>query len=291
MAAEHGHETDATVAMKVTRRPAWQVRAVARAPRMLIGALVLVLMAAGLRATVAGQPTPVSPTAPSAVMDTGALAFAEAFARAYLTWDPDRPELQQDAVSRFIVDQLDSGAGVDQRDVQSVLWASAAGVEQQGAREVVTVDAETDRGAYQLVVPVQRDHEGFLAVVGYPALVGDVATSLERELPDAPEVEDAQLRAVVGRAVRNYLAGERRNLLADLDPSAVVSLPDRPLVVRSLEEVAWSQPRRRVSARASVADGSTVLTLTYELAVVRRERWYVRAIAADPSNPPPRRTK
>ena len=290
MAGEVRHELE-TAAMAVVQRPAWRVRLGARTPRLIAGVLAIVLIAAGLRATLAGPTTAPTHGEQPAAMDIGALAFGEAFTRAYLTWNPEAPERQQEAVARFVVDGLDAGAGVDQRDVQSVVWASASGVQRRGRTAMVSVEAVTDRGAYNLVIPVDRDGRGRLAVVGYPAVVGGAATSLERELPDRAEVEGAELRAVAARAVRNYLSAERLNLLADLDPEAVVSLPERELEVQSIDDISWSRRPRTVAVRASVADGSTALTLTYELEVVRRDRWYVRSIATDPTNPPPRRTR
>lgn len=291
MAGAPLHGVDSPAPVAVVRRRSWRGRVGARAPRLIAGALAIVLMAAGLRATLDGQPQALVPAGQSPPVDIGALAFGEAFARAYLSWNPDAPQLQQAAVARFTSDDLDTGAGVDQRESQTVRWASAAGVQRLGRRELVTVEVETDRGGYQLVVPVERDERDRLAVVGYPALVGTVATALSRELPDLAEVADTDLREVIERALRNYIAGQRRNLLADLDPSAVVSLPARPLEVRSVDDISWARRPRRVAVKASVADGHTVLTLTYEMAVVRSDRWYVRAIATDPTNPPPRRTR
>jgi hypothetical protein len=97
------------------------------------------------------------------------------------------------------------------------------------------------------------------------------------------EVEDADLRAVCDRAVRNYLAGARRNLAADLADGAVVSLPPKRLRVGSVESVNWVAPGRRVAVqvRAEEEDGA-VWMLRYELAVVRHERWYVRQLHVDP---------
>jgi hypothetical protein len=51
------------------------------------------------------------------------------------------------------------------------------------------------------------------------------------------EVGDGALRAVTERALTDHLAGQRTNLLADLDPAAVVSLPTTRLVVRSVRSI------------------------------------------------------
>jgi hypothetical protein len=280
---------DQVPAIEVVRRPAWRTRVAARAPRSLAAVFAVVMIVAGVRATLEGHPSARPTRAAVGPADVGAAAFAEAFARTYLTWDPDDPDRQQQAVARFVVDDLDAGAGVDQREHQSVLWTAASGIDERGSQLAVTVEVATDRGTDRLVVPVDRDRAGALAVVGYPALVGGTVTSLKRSLPAHDDVADGPLRTVVERALANYLAGERRNLLADLDRSAVVSVPDRPLTVESVDEITWAAPHR-VAVQLTAADGSSALTLTYELVVVRRERWYVRSIAVDPTHQPPRRT-
>lgn len=274
----------------IAARPVWRSRLGARAPRVIAGGLALMLMIAGVRSVLAGPPP--APRLPyrAATGDRAVESFAEAFARAYLAWDPQRPELQQDAVARYAVDDLDAGAGVDQGEPQTVLWTAPLGSERHAGRALVTIEAATDRGSYRLVVPVERDRDGLLAVVDYPALVGPAATSLRRSAASRREVEDAQLRTVAGRAVRNYLAGERRNLLADLDPAALVSLPDRPLEVDSIDAVEWASPGH-VAVRVSATEGASPLVLSYELTVVKRERWYVRLISVNPIHPNEGRSK
>ena len=118
-------------------------------------------------------------------------------------------------------------------------------------------------------------------MVGYPALVGPPPVGLDREPIDEDDVADTQLRAVCERAVRNYLAGERGDLVADLDGSAVVSLPDQRLEVRAVEGMTRIGPRS-VAVEVQAAGSGALWTLRYELEVVRRERWYVRAISTDP---------
>jgi hypothetical protein len=84
-------------------------------------------------------------------------------------------------------------------------------------------------------------------------------------------------------AVRNYLAGRRDDLLADLAPGAVVSLPERPLRLRSTDAITWARRPRLVAVEVEAPTGQR-LTLRYELAVARRDRWYVRAIEVDPTS-------
>ena len=84
-------------------------------------------------------------------------------------------------------------------------------------------------------------------MAAYPALVGATATDASAEPAEEEDVEDGELRAVCERAVANYLAGERRDLAADLTDGAVVSLPARRLAVRSIDGVTWVRRGRRVA--------------------------------------------
>lgn len=267
--------------VEVVRRSARRDRLTARVPRLVAGTLAVVMIVAGVRSTIAGPPVAPPLPPPPALPDQAGQAFAEAFARSYLSWDPGRPELQEQAVGRYLSDELDPGAGVQATQPQQVLWTAAVGSVTDGSREVVTVAVATDRGDYHLAVPVARNGAGLLAVVDYPALVGAPPVALDRPAPAAEDVEDRQLRAVAERVVRNYLAGESQNLKADLDPAAVVSLPDRQLTVQSVDEITQAGPRK-VAVQVQAKGERTVWTLAYELAVVRHERWYVHTIAGDP---------
>ena len=115
--------------------------------------------------------------------------------------------------------------------------------------------------------------------LGRPSVIPGAPPAEERD------VSDGGLRAVAQRAVTNYLAGQRTNLLADLDPAAVVSLPTAMLDVRSVRSITKAA-RDRVAVEVAAADDSGIQwTLRYELTVVRRDRWYVRASSPIPSRP------
>lgn len=256
----------------------------ARAPRLLVGGCVAVLALAGLRAAIAPAPQVPPPARQAAVPDLRAGAFAEAFARAYLTWDPDRPEQREQRLAHFLSRQVDVDAGMAPAggSAQYVNWTAVVAERRIGARTTIVVAVETNGDVLHLAVPVERDERGFLGVVMYPALVGAPATSPDLSAPTEQDVDDPELRAVSERAVRNYLGGERRNLAADLADGAVVAMPSRRLTVDSVESITWAPGRRvAVQVRASDMDGA-IWTLRYELAVVRRERWYVRALHVNP---------
>ena len=102
---------------------------------------------------------------------------------------------------------------------------------------MITVAAQTTRQLLYLAVPVHRTERGFLVVPRYPALVGPPVSDPGAAPAEERDVSDGALRAVAERAVTNYLAGQRANLLADLDPAAVVSLPPALLDVRSVRSI------------------------------------------------------
>lgn len=271
--------------VEVRSRPMWRSRWSARAPRLVGGLVVAVFFLAGVRAAVA-PPAPVAAPVAAASADLGAESFAESFARAYLSWDAEASEQHELQVAAFMSDALEPGGGFSPpaRGVQQVVWTAAVADRRLGGgRRVVTVAAQTSGPLVYLAVPVTRDGRGYLSVTGYPAIVGEPATTMEARPPEEDEVEDGQLRAVAERALRNYLAGEATNLRADLDPRAVVSLPAQKLAVASIDEITWALAGRRVAVALEAEDeAGAAWTLRYELDVVRSDRWYVRQIHTDP---------
>ena len=86
---------------------------------------------------------------------------------------------------------------------------------------------------------------------------GRPSATPERRPAEERDVTDGGLRAVAQRAVTNYLAGERTNLLADLDPAAVVSLPTAVLDVRSVRSITKAA-RDRVAVEVAAADDTGI---------------------------------
>jgi hypothetical protein len=255
----------------------------ARLPRALATTAVVLLALAGLRALIEGTPPAPAKERVLVAGDQTVGAFAESFARAYLSADPVQPELRETRLAGFLSRGLDTDAGLVANETHEVGWTAVVNQVQRGPRTTVTVAVELGGETVNLAVPVERDERRFLAVAGYPALVGPPAHDSGIAPPNEDEVEDPRLLAVCERAVRNYLAGERRDLAADLTGDAVVSLPSRELTVRSVESVTWAVPGRRtaVQLQAGDPDGAS-WTLRYELAVVHRDRWYVRSLHTDP---------
>ena len=264
-------------------------RARALAPRLAAYAVLAIVAIAGVRAILAGppeQPAAAAP-APASQLDPAAETFAEGFAAAYLSWEAGNLEAREEALAAYVGAELESDAGMtpDEETSQEIVWTAAMGSERSGEARNVSVAARTDEGAIlYLVVPVARDERGFLALAGYPALVGPPPLSEESSLPAGETIADAGLETVVERALANYLGGARENLIADLTPDAVVSLPPIQLEVTGVETPTWVVANRRVAALVTAEDEEeTAWTLRYELDVRRSDRWYVRGIEADPT--------
>jgi hypothetical protein len=246
-----------------------------RAPRYLfIGALAITSLV-GLRELVAPA-RPTAPDPPSAVtVDQAADDFAVQFARAYLSYDARRPGLRERALRPFLPEDLDVDAGfVPRSGSEAVLWAQVAQNQAAaGGGRVIVVALTTDadpRPTY-LAVPVERRGDGALALAGYPSFVGAPAIALTG-LRERPEVDDPAVVAVSRRVVANYLAGERANLEADLDPEAAVSLPQTRLRVSAVDEVAWAHGvgSGAVLVTVEAVGAGGAYTLTYEVGIARR---------------------
>ena len=272
-----------------TTMSARAVRLRARGPRVLFYGLSAILCLVGLRTLIAGPPKPSTVTQIVRAGPTVATtAFAESFARAYLTWPADGSrDVREQQLAPFLSRSLSADAGVRPGSgvTQSVQWArSVTARSNPGGPTMVTVAAQTSAGLVYLAVPVATSAAGFLSVVSYPSIVGGPAVdhSLSRAVED--RVEDDALTVVVRRALGNYLGGSDGNLRADLAPDAVISLPGQRLTVASVDPPTWVVVGRRVATEVTATDDrSTTYTLRYELDVERRDRWYVRSLTVEPT--------
>ena len=275
--------------MRVEQRSLRSERWLARAPRLALLAMAVVLSAAGVRSIAADaeqrQPAPVR-TAPR--VDLGAAGFAESFARAYLSWDSERPEHRDRLIASLSADALDAGAGLQPPEgrSQSVTSVSAVHQERRTHSSLITVAADVERHTIYLAVLVARDAQGLLYVPAPPAIVGPPVAPRAERTPEAELVEHPDLVEVATRAVRNYLGRERTNLIADLADDAVVALPDAALEVESVDGVTWVGRPGRVAVLVDARSGDgTRMTLRYELEVLRTAgRWLVRSIGTNPSS-------
>ena len=256
---------------------------------LALGVLALLLLL-GLRSLL-DSPATIGPARVTVTADAPSRAFALQFARAYLSYDAERPAARSQALAPFLSDAVDADAGFfPAGGSQAVIWAEVASDQPAlaGGRAITVAAAlSTQPLPVYLTVTVAHRRGGPLSLVGYPAFVG--APAISRDAPSAPHttVEDDQLTAVVARALRNYLTGSAQNLDADLAPGAAVTLPTLPLRVRSVGRIDWlgRSGARAVLATVEAIDprGGTY-TLAYELGIAIRERPYVDFIEVIPTS-------
>lgn len=218
--------------------------------------------------------------------DPVAAALAERFAVAFLAYDAASPEGREDRLRAIAGDGTVGAAALSippdgRRRVLSARVAQDIDVP-SGRRFVIEADTDTD-GSMFLAVTVRRGSSG-PEIVGYPALVGEPLSGDAIDVAgDGAEVPQ-DVRAVVARALKNFLVGDGANLRADLAPSATVSLPTVALRLDRVLEARWNERGRSVRATVLVADRhGASLTLGYELGVEQRGRWFVSGVHNNPA--------
>lgn len=253
----------------------------------MILTLVAVLCVAGVRSIVARRTTTVRvvrSVAPS--YDVGAAAFAQSFARVYLSWASGDNSARQTQLKPFLDQALDGDGGVQPaaHSFETVSATEVAGESRAGDVTNVIVIAQTSAGTRYLSVPVTRGDRGMLSIAAYPAFVGPPASDPESSRPPLPTVESQSLQTVLSRALGNYLDGQSANLRADLTSTAVVSLPAQALTLKQVDSDGWLVPSHTVAVQvlASDPEGDS-FTLTYQVGVVMQDRWYVQSIQFDPT--------
>ena len=235
-------------------------------------------------------PRPARPPAAAVVSDDrGAEGFATLFARSYLTWDAAAPAAHQQGLAGFVGTGIDPdvGLGPPPRGAQRVAWAEVVQSRSAGPGEhVYTVAAETGGSAPEyLSVDVVRDGAGELRLGRYPAFVGPplVAPATALDAGAGAEVTDVGVTTVVGRALRNYLAGSAQNLAADLAPGAVVATPAEHLTLDRLADLRVGRAGGVLATVGAHDAAGTTYTLTYQLDLQSTGgRWLVGAIQTDP---------
>lgn len=281
---------------RIDVRSARRSKITARAPRFVLVAVCGVLSLAGLRVVIAGPANadiPVAADAEQITRDaTQTRGIAEAFTRAYLTWDHNHPDARAAALTPLVAEAIAPEAGFSPPPDtdQTVTWTAtvAERTDPDAKIKYVTVAAATGNpGLVYLEVPVRRNREGRIAVTDFPAIVGGPPRFADAPRPAdaANSVSDPDLTAVVHRAVTNYLKGEAEDLRADLARGAVVSLPELRVKHAEPGGLTWlDQPNGVVAVEVDLpSDGGGSLRLVYRLSVTRSERWYVRAINTTPT--------
>ncbi len=282
------HRSDRRV--EEVRRSVRRSRLAARAPRHLASAVLLVLLAVGLR-TIFFPPAPARATAhPASSFDAPSEDLALRFARVYLTYDAADPSAREDALRPYLPVGLAADAGFSAaHGSRRVRWEEVASDQSAlvGGR-VITVAADVSDEATPIFLAVTVRHEAGrpLSILGYPSLIG--APALTTTAPEVPReaVSDHAVSEVVDRVLRNYLAGSAPELRADLTGDADVTLPTLDLRLREVREIDWvdGPGSGAVLATVSAEDREAdTYTLTYELGIAWRERPYVDFIEVVPT--------
>jgi Conjugative transposon protein TcpC len=261
-------------------------------PRWLLHAAAAAGLIASMRFALAPpRPLVIATRDPTGSRDLAAEGFASLFAKAYLTWREGDPEARRRALEPFAGSSLAPEVGSEPPSgSQQVLFEQVvAEREVERGLHVYSIAADTGaRGLVYLAVPVLRRPDGGLAIGGYPAFVGaPAATPADPVTTSGREVEDPTLRAVVVRALRNYLASAQEELAADLAPGAQVSPPQRGLSLEALQSLTWAPGGENavvalivaVGEGAAGAAGGARFTLAYEIGVLKAAgRWELSAI-------------
>lgn len=262
--------------LEFVRRSARLERLRALAPRYLFVAALAITSLVGLRELISPEKAP-APSRASAAPDHALEDFAQGFARAYLAYDAARPQVRERALRLYVPEELDAGAGLTppERGSRAVEWVRVAQNQEAlagGRIVVVAAGIDGDPVPTYLAVPLERTSEGGITLTGYPSIVG-APTIARAELVPREEVDDREVLVVAERVVRNYLAGERANLEADLAPDAAVAIPAQRFEVESVDDVAWAAGPDSGAVLATVSardEAGGLFTLTYELGVERR---------------------
>jgi hypothetical protein len=250
--------------------------------------VALLLLVLGLRSIVSPPKPVVTPVPASA--DAPSRSFALQFARAYLTYDADHPGERARALAAMLPSNIDRSAGAfPEAGRQRVIWAEVASDQPAlvGGR-VITVAAgvSTQAAPVYLAIPVRHPPEHPVSLAGYPSFVGAPLVDRGGSSSSYSEVTDPAVEEVVGRVLRNYLAGSAQNLKADLTDEAEVTLPTVQLQLESVDQLAWlgGTGSGAVLATVLARDAHRVIyTLTYEVGLAYWERPYVTFISVIPT--------
>jgi len=247
------------------------------------------LMAVEVPVPVAREVRAASPAWP----DDEARAFAQDFARVYLSWSPRDPDGYARALAPFVAPELQASVVPELRErgpvqtVQDVTVARTARVDER--RALITVAATVaakEQVLRYLAVPVARDVRGGLLVYDLPSLVAPPAHG---ELPPAslePMTggERAAIEGVLNRFFGAFLSGAADELEYLVPAGARMGALGQPHELIGAVSVALARPvsgsTREVLAalRARDVQSGVVFSLRYRVRLVRGDRWYVAAI-------------
>lgn len=256
------------------------LRGVGRAAIWIVLALLLVR---GVLAGPAGEATAPTPSTGTGA-DQKTSAFAIRFARSYLS-DPASA-----ALAPFLAVGVRVGGGRPPQGGGLVAQAEVEDTEELGdGRAILTVACELrDSRTLYLAVPIVRTEAGEVAALGAPSIVADPdkAGVDSEERPQPLSGDDAgEIEALAGRFLPAYIASsEASDLAYFLTAGTEVQPLGGTFELAAISEVRQLGPGEGghrevlVAARLADPDSGASYPVVYRLQLVRRDRWYVRAI-------------
>jgi len=276
---------------------------IAKAGRIALWLFIVVVMFRGITGILGGDSSTAPVTRASTVErfpDTPARAFAEEFARVYLTWLPGDGPAHAERISPFLSEEVRAAAVVqipERGTVQTVSGTTVARAK-PGAlnRALVTVAVNVSRrnGARRtrvtvyLAVPVARDATGGLAVYDRPAFTAPPtqATGVPPEgnaLQGAAEDQRA-IDELVNKFLTAYLSGQSDQLSFYTPPGTQITPLGSPLDltrITTIQQIGDLDITPRILlVQALVRDPRTraIYPLTYRLDAEYTDRWLIKRV-------------
>jgi hypothetical protein len=224
--------------------------------------------------------------------DDAARAFAVRFVSAYLERSSRDPKADARVVAGFASPELagELPARWEERAprqaVRSAVVSGAVALDARRALVTVAATVAAARVSTRLVtVPVARDAGGGLVVYDLPSLAPALAT-VGRELGE-PLLgsEGAEVRDVLSRFLRAYLAGDAGGLAYLVPPGTRIGASTGGFELVELGSVAAVGTRGSASrllvlatVQARDVESRAVYALRFRVRLLRRDRWYVAGL-------------
>lgn len=251
--------------------------------RVAIWTVLALLLVRGVLAGPAREASAPNP-GPGSGTDQNTSAFAVRFARAYLS-DPTG-----EALSPFLAEGVQIGGGRPPHEGGLVSQAEVSETKQLGGgRAILTVACELrDSRTLYLAVPIVRTEAGEVAALGAPSIVADPGGA-EVDSEERPQplsgADSGAIEALAAKFLPAYIASSEA---ADLAYFLTAGVEVQPLggtfelaAISGVEQLGSGEGDNRevlVAARLTDTASRATYPVVYRLELVRRDRWYVRAI-------------
>ncbi len=281
------------------RPPSTTGTLIRRAGRIALWLVVAILLLRGFADVMASdQPTAVPlarSDAQESFPDAGAEAYAAAFTRAWLEFDPRHPEFHAAALEPYLGPDVEESAGLDipergaTQTVREVTIAGEQAIDDQRALVTVlaTVATETVTTRY-VSVPVGRSDDGRGYVVyDLPSFSPPPATAAieAQETEELEERDQAEVEDTLARFFAAYLAGESDDLRPFIPPGVRLEAVGQRYELLELVSAAALEGRAEgdehevlATLRARDVETGAEYVLRYRVSIERRDRYLVTAL-------------